>query len=192
MTLRVLGVDPGLASTGVGAIELRGDGSYRALGWRRVATQASSPLPARLERIHSLVAGAIEEFRPTVFAIEDIFFARNVRSAVAMAHGRGVAVLAAASRKLEVREFAPREIKLAVAGSGRASKEQLRRLVGIHLGLKVLPDSDHESDALAIALCAAFRERGVVATAQRGAASAINEEDPRKALLALAMKRRRR
>jgi len=192
MTLRVLGVDPGLASTGVGAIEVRADGTFAPLGWRRVSTQASSPLPSRLERIHALVAGAIEEFRPTVFAIEDIFFARNVRSAVAMAHGRGVAVLAAASQKLDIREFAPREIKLAVAGSGRASKEQLRRLVGIHLGLKTLPESDHESDALAIALCAAFRERGVVATARRRASDIPPEDDPRKALLALALKRRRR
>ncbi len=171
---------------------MAGDGRPRALAWRHTVTSAGQPLPARLIRIHELVAGAIAEFRPTLLGIEDIFFARNVRSAVAMAHGRGAALVAAANSGIEIRSFAPREIKLAVAGSGRAGKDQLRRLVCVHLGLKVEPRSDHESDALAVALCAAFKERG---GARLGAAADAEKaacDDPRKALLAMAARRRRR
>ena len=149
-------------------------------------------MPARLLRIHKLVQDAIREFRPELLGIEDIFFARNVRSAVAMAHGRGAALVAAADSGIEIRSFAPREIKLAVAGSGRAGKDQLRRLVCVHLGLKVPPESDHESDALAVALCTAFKERGVARLQSSAPSEHHGVEDPRKALLAMASRRRRR
>lgn len=188
----ILGIDPGLASTGIGVIKVGEDGRARALDWRHTLTGASQEMPARLQRIHQLVHDAITEFRPVLLGIEDIFFARNVRSAVAMAHGRGAALVAAANAGIVVRSYAPREIKLAIAGSGRAGKDQLRKLVCIHLGLVTPPQSDHESDALAVALCAAFKERSRERIPSVPPGNQSPAEDPRKALLAMATRRRRR
>lgn len=199
--VRIIGVDPGLASTGVGVIEVRG-GQCRALDWGKTTTSPAMPLPDRLAKIFDLVDAAIRKHQPEVLAIESLFFAKNVRSTVLMAHGRGAALLAAAKLGIAVREYSPREVKLAVAGSGRATKEQILRLGAIHLGLKELPKSDHESDALAIALCAALREYALAKpnlpplerTKKTKRIATANEslDDPRKALLAASMNRRRK
>ncbi|MDX2176571.1 MAG: crossover junction endodeoxyribonuclease RuvC [Candidatus Sumerlaeia bacterium] len=188
----ILGVDPGLASAGVGAIAVDGAGRARALGWRQATTSPRTPLPDRLAAIHDLVEGALREFRPEAMGIEDVFFAKNVKSAVALAHGRAAAILAARRTGIPVLEFAPREVKLAVTGRGGASKEQVKQIAALLLRLAEPPKSDHESDALAIALCAAFR---LAPGAVRSAAAkppAGEPEDPRKALLAQMRRGRRR
>lgn len=184
---RILGVDPGLSSTGAGVIEVNAQGGFRLLWHGKVLTRPSQPLPERLKLIHDLIAGAIERHRPDTLAIESIFFAKNVRSAVLMAHGRGAALLAAAQCAIPVVEFAPREIKLAITGSGRAGKEQVERLVMVLLGLRDAPGSDHESDALAAALCEALRG------AEKKAPPPIGAEEPdgRKVLLGLRRGKRR-
>lgn len=153
----VMGIDPGLASTGVGVIEVLGPQDYRLLHSEFVLTGRGEAIPARLKRIHDLIAGVIERFAPSVVAVESIFFAKNVRSAVLMAHGRGAAVLAASQSGVAVAEYSPLEIKQSVVGKGRATKEQVQRMVEILLNLESAPRSDHETDAIACALCHVFR-----------------------------------
>lgn len=162
---RILGIDPGLASTGVGVIERQADGSWRALGWRQVLTRESQGLPERLAVVHGIVAESIRAFAPDLVGIESIFFAKNVRSAVLMAHGRGAAILAAANSGARLVEYAPREVKLLVTGSGRATKEAIGRMVRLHLGLAMdVKIGEHAADALAVALCAGMRESFAVRT----------------------------
>ncbi len=192
----ILGVDPGLASTGVGVIRQEGVRDWRALHHAHVTTGERTPLPARLEKIFRLVEAAVEEFRPDALAIESIFFAVNVRSAVLMAHGRGVALLAASQRGVPVHEYAPAEIKQSVVGRGRATKDQVSLMVTSLLALPVAPKVDHETDALAAALCHAFR--GVtplarqVAGASRAGALGDAAYDARKELLGKMLSGRRR
>lgn len=173
----VMGIDPGLASTGVGVIEVRGPQEYRLLHSEFVLTGRGEAIPARLKRIHDLIAGVIARYRPAVVAVESIFFAKNVRSAVLMAHGRGAAVLAASQSGVEIAEYSPLEIKQSVVGKGRASKDQVQRMVEILLNLESSPRSDHETDAIACALCHVFRSAAAsrfrrAASGEKGTAAA--------------------
>jgi crossover junction endodeoxyribonuclease RuvC len=157
--MRILGVDPGLASTGVGVIERTDAGDWRLVASADVRTSERQPMPERLARIHDLVRDAIRAHHPEEMAIESLFFARNVRSAVLMAHGRGVAMLAASEARVPISEYSPREIKQSVVGNGNAGKEQVMLMVRTLLKLKEAPPSDHQSDALATALAHAYRSR---------------------------------
>lgn len=159
----IMGIDPGLASTGVGVIESYGEGSWRSLYFCHVITATALSLPHRLDKIHGLVQSTIATYRPQAVSIESIFFAKNVRSAVMMAHGRGAAILAAAHSGVSPQEYSPLEIKQSVVGKGRASKEQVKRMVGILLGMEEPPESDHAADALACALCHAYRSSSALA-----------------------------
>lgn len=192
-----MGIDPGLGSTGVGVIESRDD-VWRLVGCREARTNASSPLPARLKTIHDLVEDAIGDFKPDAVAIESLFFAKNVRSAVMMAHGRGVAILAAAASRVPVLEYSPLEIKQSVVGKGRASKLQVMQMVKVLLALPKMPESDHMADALACALAHAYRSRmndRIIADSEPGepeSSLALETLNPAKALLAQARRPRRR
>jgi len=157
--MRILGIDPGLASTGVGVIQDDARGEWRLVASDDVRTNERQPLPDRLASIHDLVQRFIDEYEPDEMAIESLFFARNVRSAVLMAHGRGVAILAASKSRLPIAEYSPREIKQSVVGNGSADKEQVMHMVRTLLALEQPPASDHESDALATALAHAYRSR---------------------------------
>lgn len=156
---RILGVDPGLASTGVGVIERTPAGEWRLVHSADVRTSETTALPQRLKKIHDLVQQTIRDHAPDEMAIESLFFARNVRSAVLMAHGRGVAILAASEARLPITEYSPREIKQSVVGNGNADKDQVMHMVKTLLALKTAPKSDHQSDALATALAHAYRSR---------------------------------
>jgi crossover junction endodeoxyribonuclease RuvC len=181
-------VDPGLASTGVGVIE-RHDRGWRYVASEDVRTTTSQPMPERLARIHDLVERFIRLHEPEALAIESLFFAKNVRSAVVMAHGRGVAILAAARLSLPVHEYSPPEIKQSVVGHGRATKEQVMAMVKLLLGMREVPGSDHQADALAAALAHAYRSEAAGA-----GVTATEREEPSEAkrLLAQAFNRRRR
>jgi crossover junction endodeoxyribonuclease RuvC len=190
--LVILGVDPGLASTGVGVITQSGQREWRALFHGHVTTDQRDPLPSRLGKIFRLVEDAVEEYRPNFLSIESIFFAVNVRSAVLMAHGRGVALLAANQRGVPVHEYAPAEIKQSVVGRGRATKEQVSQMVTTLLRLEAPPKVDHEADALAAALCHAYR--GVTPLAMqvaRAGAESGKGDDAYAARLALLGKMKR-
>lgn len=154
----ILGIDPGTASLGYGVVERRG-GRLRAIDHGCVTTSPSDSLPVRLLAIHAHVTELIETHRPTIVAVERLFFSRNAQTALGVGHARGVVLLAAAQAGLPVREATPSEVKTAVSGSGTADKDQVGRMVALILGLPAVPTSDDAADALAIAIWAANRER---------------------------------
>lgn len=154
----VLGIDPGTASLGYGVVERVG-GGLREVDHGCLITTPDEGLPQRLLKIHTCVAELIETHRPTLVAVERLFFSRNAQTALGVGHARGVVLLAAAEAGLPVREATPSEVKTAVSGSGVAGKEQVGRMVSIILGLATVPTPDDAADALAIAIWAANRER---------------------------------
>lgn len=153
---RVLGVDPAAAGpTGYGVIE--SDGRVcRVLhyGALRVATKRrKSSAGAVLREVHELLCGLIEKFQPQAMAVESVFTALNMRTALRLAEVRGVVLLAAEQHGVEVRSYSPREVKACVAGYGHADKRQMQLMVGAQLGMKELPEPSDAADALAVALC---------------------------------------
>ncbi len=148
----VLGIDPGTAILGYGAVAVEGD-DLEALAFGVITTSASIPLPSRLLLLFDGLAQIFEQTHPTEAAVEQLFFARNVQSALAVGHARGIALLAAAQRGLSVSEYTPLQVKQAVAGYGRATKEQVQNMVRVMLRLSENPQPDDAADALAIAIC---------------------------------------
>ncbi|MFH1502656.1 MAG: crossover junction endodeoxyribonuclease RuvC [Candidatus Eisenbacteria bacterium] len=155
----VLGIDPGTITTGIGAVSSE-NGRLRALGWWSVTTSSKAPLAERLRKIHDELVTRIEAERPDEVAVEDVFQARNVRSALRLGHARGVALLAAAQCDVPIFEYAPREVKKSVVGIGSASKAQVASMVGRLLELDVSSMKEDESDALAVALCHLHKRDG--------------------------------
>lgn len=150
--LAILGIDPGLASVGVGVIEHVGRAT-RVAHEGDIRTPTQWDLARRLKYIHDAIREVAKSFKPDAAAIEKIYFAKNVKTAVDVAQGRGVAILATADEGIELFEYTPLQIKQAVAGYGRAGKEQIQKMVGVLLGMKTPPKSDHTADALAAAIC---------------------------------------
>jgi crossover junction endodeoxyribonuclease RuvC len=159
--VRVLGIDPGTARLGFGVVDA--DDDYTAVSYGTVETSADSPMPMRLLQLHNELTALIGASRPQVVAIEQLFFSRNVTTAIAVGQARGVAMLAAAQAGLNVVEYTPAEIKQAISGYGNADKHQVQAMVRMLLGLEEIPRPDDAADALAIALChgqsAAFRDK---------------------------------
>lgn len=150
--MRILGIDPGSVQTGFGIIhEERTSLIYIDCGVIR--TSSAAPIPARLKRIYHELKIVMERYRPDVVSIENIFVARNVRSALKLGHARGVAILAAVNSGLDVAEYTPAEVKKTLAGSGRAEKSQVQHMVKALLALSELPEPYDASDALALAIC---------------------------------------
>lgn len=171
----ILGIDPGLAHTGWGVIETRGP-LARARAYGCVATEAGEPIDMRLGRIFNEIQLVITRFEPTELAIENVYFAKNERSAIATAQARGAAIVACAQRGLTVGEYTPMQIKQSVVGTGSATKEQVIYMVRRVLELDHDPKPDHAADALAAAVCHAnvvrtSRATGVAARAQAGGIS---------------------
>lgn len=158
----VLGIDPGTAATGFGVVERNGS-SLRALAYGTLETAPQAAQGERLVEIHAGVAALIERHRPGLVAVERIFFSRNVQTAFAVGQARGVVLLAAAQSGLPIFEYTPNEVKIAVTGYGRASKEQVQRMVQTVLGLALLPTPDDAADALAVAICLAHSYRPAMA-----------------------------
>jgi crossover junction endodeoxyribonuclease RuvC len=154
----VLGIDPGTASLGYGLVDRTGS-RLRAIDFGVFHTDADQPLPERLLAIHVFLEDLIELHGPALLGVERIFHSRNVQTALAVGHARGVVLLAAAAHGLEVREATPSEVKVGVTGYGSANKEQVGRMVQTILGLTEAPHPDDAADALAIAIWAANRER---------------------------------
>lgn len=154
----VLGVDPGTAALGYGLVERTGS-RLRAVDYGAFRTSADLPLPERLQAIHAFLAELIELHGPALVGVERVFHSRNVQTALAVGHARGVVLLAAAQAGIPVREATPNEVKMAVAGYGAADKEQVKGMVGVILGLPEPPDQDDAADALAVAIWTAHRER---------------------------------
>jgi crossover junction endodeoxyribonuclease RuvC len=148
----VFGIDPGSERTGYGCIETDGS-SHQLVLSGAIACAAGASFPEKLLQIHSRLTVLLQDCQPECVAIENLFFAVNVRSALKLGHARGVAMLAAVEAGLPVFEYAPAEIKLAVVGHGRAEKAQVQRMVKAILGLAAVPAPHDAADALAVAIC---------------------------------------
>jgi len=156
--VRVLGIDPGSRYCGFGVVEDSGGTRMRHLAHGVLALGEGTPVEERLCLLHKGLARALSEHRPDLVAVEDVFHARNARSALVLGQARGVALLAAAQSGARVRSFSPSVIKQAVTGTGRAEKEQVGRMVAVLLGIVVQGRFD-ASDALAAAICGVLRAR---------------------------------
>lgn len=148
----VMGIDPGTANLGFGVVRVEGNRMV-ALDGGVVETDADLPIERRLERIHEEIRGLLVWHEPKALAIEDVFFGKNVQTAMTVGRASGVAMLAAAQAGVSCFTYTPQAIKMAVCGSGAADKKQVQRMVGTLLGLPELPSPDHAADALAVAIC---------------------------------------
>ena len=150
--MRIFGIDPGSKRTGYGCVDT--DGSRcRLVVCGAITVPARTPFPDKLTCIYDALASLLARHRPAWVAVEDVFFARNARSALKLGHVRGAALLAASKAGLPVAEYAPTEVKRAVVGYGRADKRQVQQMITLLLGLDEAPSPQDVSDALAIAVC---------------------------------------
>ncbi|MEA2512445.1 MAG: crossover junction endodeoxyribonuclease RuvC [Thermomicrobiales bacterium] len=160
-----LGIDPGTALLGFGVVESGDD--PQMIDYGAIATSSDRAMPDRLNELFERVTALLAQYRPDVLAVEQLFFARNVTTAIAVGQARGVVLLAAARAGVPVVEYSPSEVKHAVVGYGKAEKSQMQEMVRIILGLEHVPHPDDAADALAVALChaqrASFVERTTVA-----------------------------
>ncbi|MBN2309399.1 MAG: crossover junction endodeoxyribonuclease RuvC [Candidatus Hydrogenedentes bacterium] len=150
--MRVIGFDPGTATTGYGIVEREGN-KLRHIDHGTIATPAGQHFALRLETIHQRVAELIAGHQPDAVAIEKLYFSRNVTTGITVAQARGVIALAAAQAGKPIGEFSPLEMKNAVVGYGKATKRQVQEMVKILLNLDALPRPDDAADALALAIC---------------------------------------
>jgi crossover junction endodeoxyribonuclease RuvC len=148
----VIGIDPGTRHTGYGVITDQ-EGRPVALDWGVISPRPSLSLPDKLQTIYSALRVCLDTHHPDILAVEELFFAKNVRTAVTLAHARGVALLAAAGAGLAVIAYSPLEIKQAVVGYGRADKRQVQAMVQVLLQIRGPMPAEDAADALAIALC---------------------------------------
>jgi crossover junction endodeoxyribonuclease RuvC len=146
-----LGVDPGTALMGFGLI--RGDDDPELITFGVVETTTEESMPDRLVRLYDALWGLIRTHAPDVLAIEQLFFARNVTTALAVGQARGVVLLAAAQHGMPVYEYKPSEVKQTISGYGKADKPQMQEMVRMLLNLTDVPKPDDAADALAVALC---------------------------------------
>jgi crossover junction endodeoxyribonuclease RuvC len=152
----ILGIDPGTAVTGYGVVRKEGRNPLSLVECGVIRTKPRDELPQRLAEIHDGILDLIRRHKPTVMSIEDIFYARNVRTTVVLGHARGVILLAAAHAAMEIHEYPPAEIKKAVAGTGAATKLQIQFMVTRLLRLKSAPAPSDAADGVAAALCYAM------------------------------------
>ena len=150
--MRVLGIDPGIATIGFGVIETDGR-RHQLVKCGVITTPAHTSLSSRLEQIYDDVLSVIDMFKPDVVAIEELFFNTNLTTGIAVAHGRGVILLACRKAGIRVYEYTPLQVKQAVVGYGRAEKKQVMDMVKRICNLSAPPKPDDAADAVALALC---------------------------------------
>jgi crossover junction endodeoxyribonuclease RuvC len=150
--VRIFGIDPGSVRTGYGCVDTDGV-RHRLVTSGALSTPSGSTLPDRLHVIHDGLSRLLREAAPDCVVVENLFHAKNVRSALVLGHARGVAVLAAVEAGVPIAEYTPAEIKLAIVGYGRADKGQVQQMVKLLLGLTALPTPYDAADALAVAIC---------------------------------------
>ena len=162
----IFGIDPGSERTGYGCIATDGR-RHRLVACGTISSPADTAFPDRLHTIHAGLVDLLAAHRPDCVAIENIFHARNVRSALKLGHARGVALLAASAAGIAIVEYTPAEVKRAVVGFGRAEKPQVAQMVKLLLGLDAPPSPHDAADAVAIAICHVHSSHGAVAQAAR-------------------------
>jgi len=152
MSKIILGLDPGIADTGYGVIKCD-KGKLFCLSYGSIKTTAKKNLSERLEVLDNELEKIIKDYQPDIVAVEQLFFNKNVKTALIVGQARGVLLLRIRKSNLKVLEFTPGQVKQAVAAYGRASKNQVQKMVKIILNLKSLPEPDDAADALALAIC---------------------------------------
>ncbi|MBQ0079022.1 MAG: crossover junction endodeoxyribonuclease RuvC [Eubacterium sp.] len=150
--MKILGIDPGYAILGYGVIETIGN-RFRVCQYGSITTDAGMPIEERLAHLYDSLREIIEEEKPDVASIEELFFNNNAKTAIMVGEARGIAILACAKGGLEIAEYTPMQIKQALVGYGKAEKKQVQIMVTRLLGLKEIPKPDDTADALAAAVC---------------------------------------
>jgi crossover junction endodeoxyribonuclease RuvC len=150
--MRSLGIDPGTATVGYGLVEELNDGSLQAIAYGVIKTTPQDPMWQRLQMIHETLKDIIQQFKPDRAAIEELFFAKNITTALTVAQGRGVILFTLAQTGLAIAEYKPNEVKQSITGYGGAKKPQIQEMVRMLLGLDDIPQPDDAADALAIAI----------------------------------------
>ena len=148
----IFGIDPGTAATGFGVIELAADRTIKTLDYGIISTPKEEHMPARLDMLYGDLRQLLNQYQPAAVAIEQLFFARNVTTAISVGQARGVAILACEQQHIPIAEYTPLQVKQAVTGFGKAEKKQVQKMVQTILTLKSVPKPDDAADALAIAI----------------------------------------
>lgn len=148
----ILGIDPGLAIVGYGVIEFIGN-RYRAIDYGCILTESNMHHPDRLKIIYQDLSSLIDKYNPDDVAMEELFFNKNVKTAIKVGQARGVEILAAVNKGKPIYEYTPLQIKQSVAGYGRAGKKQVQEMIKLLLNLREIPKPDDAADALAVAIC---------------------------------------
>ncbi|GAB1421804.1 crossover junction endodeoxyribonuclease RuvC [Anaerolineales bacterium] len=154
-----LGIDPGTAIVGYGIVKEYEDGSMQAIHYGVIRTPAKTPMSKRLLQIHEALDTLIQKYQPDRAGVEELFFARNVTTALTVAQGRGVILLSLEKLGIPIYEYKPNTIKQSVAGYGGAAKPQIQEMVRILLGLEEIPKPDDAADGLAIAITDLYHHR---------------------------------
>lgn len=147
-----LGIDPGTAIVGYGLVREHNDGSLEAVTYGVIRTPAKTPMPERLQTIHESLNAIVEKYQPDRAAVEELFFSRNVTTAITVAQSRGVILLTLQNADLTIAEYKPNQIKQSISGYGGAGKTQMQEMVRLLLGLEKIPRPDDAADGLAIAI----------------------------------------
>lgn len=155
----ILGIDPGFAIVGFGVIEKNENGDVKALDYGVITTPAKTSFAERIKQIHLDLKSIIEKFEPTKMAVEDLFFAKNVKTAIEVGQARGVIILTGIQAGLIIEEYTPLQVKQAVTSYGRADKRQVQEMVKTILHLDQIPKPDDAADALAVAVCSSNNNR---------------------------------
>lgn len=150
--LIIMGIDPGIAILGFGIVKYQSN-KFTVIDYGAVTTEAGTPMSQRLKILYNDLIGIIEKHKPDAFAVEELFFNKNIKTALTIGHARGVTVLAAANSCVPIYEYTPLQVKQAVVGYGRAEKLQIQQMVKILLNLREIPKPDDVADALAVAIC---------------------------------------
>lgn len=150
--LLILGVDPGIAILGYGLVRYEAN-KFTVIDYGAITTNAGTPMSKRLTQIYDELSEIIERYKPDAFAVEELFFNKNIKTALTVGHARGVAVLAGSKAGIGIYEYTPLQVKQAVVGYGRAEKQQIQQMVKILLNLREIPKPDDVADALAVAIC---------------------------------------
>ena len=152
--MRILGIDPGIADTGWGVIEKNKSGELKCLDYGSIQTSAKLSLSERLVLLNNGLDKITKKYKPSIAGVEELFFYKNVKTALIVGHARGVILLNIRKHNLDLKEFTPLQVKQAVSTYGRANKAQVQKMVKIILNLKEVPRPDDAADALAVAICA--------------------------------------
>lgn len=150
--LIIMGIDPGIAILGYGILDLEGN-KYKIIDYGALTTESDVPMPDRLTCLYNGLSLLLNKYKPDAYAIEELFFNKNIKTALTVGHARGIAILAASILGIPIFEYTPLQVKQAIVGYGRADKKQIQQMVKMLLRLNETPKPDDVADALAVAIC---------------------------------------